>query len=64
MFSSPLIAICKKGKEGSFTAGGGKHFFFSVKDQIVNILGFGRHMASLATPHCYSWSAKAATGWK
>lgn len=64
MFSTPLTAICKKEKEGSFTTGGGKYFFFSRKDQIVNILGLGRHMASLAAPQCYSWSAKAATGWK
>lgn len=33
---------------------------FSVKDQIVNILAFVGHMASVAMTQCYSCRTKAA----
>jgi hypothetical protein len=41
MLFSLLITIWKKGREGRFTAKERSIFFFSVKCQIVNILGTG-----------------------
>lgn len=34
--------------------------FFSVKDQIVNILGFGNHMAFLAATQCSQLECKSS----
>lgn len=33
---------------------------FSIKGQIVDLLGFGNHTVSVVTIHLYSWSTKAA----
>lgn len=61
MFSTPLLPFARKERKVALQQEV-LSIFFPVKDQIVNILGLGRHMASLAAPQCYSWSAKAATG--